>query len=155
MVRAGRPSKLTEETLAALEQGIKAQLPYKLACAAAGIGYSTFREWMVSAEKIREGAYVGKYKTELLEFEGRIKKAEAEGAKTLMTLIWRSATEGSWQAALAILERRHKKEFSLRSEQAIIGTDEGPVELTLTWSDTPPLPNQQDDAHDTKEDPRR
>jgi hypothetical protein len=89
MARIGRPSKLTPETLEALEQGIQAQLPYKLACEAAGIGYSTYREWMVAAEKIREGTYEGSLKTELLEFSDRMKKAEAEGAKRLITLIWR------------------------------------------------------------------
>jgi len=127
-------------------------MPYKLACEAAGIGYSTFRDWMVEAEKIHEGTYEGRRKTELLELSAAVRQAQARGALTLMAHIWAAATEGSWQAALAILERRHKKDFSLRQEQQVLGGAEGgPVELTLVWSDVPPLHNERED--DTKEEP--
>jgi hypothetical protein len=152
VARVGRPSKLTEETKEALLEGIEAQLPYKLACASAGIGYSTFRDWMAAGEAAEAGTYEGSSarKREFLEFRGAVRQAQARGAKTLMALIWAAASEGSWQAALAILERRHKKDFSLRSEQQVLGgADGGPVELTLVWSDVPQLPNAQEDVHNT------
>lgn len=138
----GRPSKLSEEVKETLVEGIEAGLPYKLACEAAGIGYSTFRDWMKNAEKIAAGEGKGiRNQAELLKFSEDVKRAEAEGAKTLMALIWSAASEGTWQAAAWILERRHKQDFSLRTEHGFVpGADGGEVELTLKWTDTPQTP---------------
>jgi hypothetical protein len=139
-VRRGRPSKLTPEVREALLEGIESQLPYNLACAAAGISYATFRNWMRAGEEAEAGTYTGPRKRELMEFAEAVGQADARGEAALLALIWAAATEGSWQAALAILERRHKEFFSLRHEQKVLGAPGEPIELTLVWNDVPALP---------------
>lgn len=47
----GKPTKRTPEVLAKLEECIKHGLSRKMSCAAAGIGYSTFKDWLNDHEE--------------------------------------------------------------------------------------------------------
>jgi len=146
VARAGRPSKLTEETKKLLNN-ITAGAPYEIACTAAGITYRTFRRWMRKGEHAKSG--------EFFQFFHAVEEANAQAAVRLLGAMQKAINEGNVGSAQFILERRFKKYFAQRSEQQVLGADGGPLELTLVWKDTVPLHNEREDTHDTKEDPRR
>lgn len=53
----GRPSKLTEETKDKLLKSLRTGNYYETACNYAGIGYRTFRTWMLKGEAAKSGEY--------------------------------------------------------------------------------------------------
>jgi transposase len=57
VIKMARPSKLTPEVTKRLTEAIRAGNYYEAACGYAGIGYSTFRAWMVRGEKAKSGKY--------------------------------------------------------------------------------------------------
>ncbi len=93
-----RPSKLTPEVTKRLTEAIRAGNYYEAACGYAGIGYSTFRAWMVRGEKAKSGKY--------REFVEAIKKAEHE-AEVRMVAMWQKHMPENWQAIATFLERRY------------------------------------------------
>src|SRR5690554_1102925 len=94
----GRPSKLTPEVIKRLTEAIRAGNYYEAACGYAGIGYSTFRAWMVRGEKAKSGKYP--------EFMEAIQKAEHE-AEVRMVAMWQKHMPENWQAIATFLERRY------------------------------------------------
>ena len=101
----GRPSKLTPEVTKRLTEAIRAGNYYEAACGYAGIGYSTFRAWMVRGEKAKSGKY--------REFMEAIKKAEHE-AEVRMVAMWQKHMPDNWQAIATFLERRHPDRWGRR-----------------------------------------
>ena len=93
-----RPSKLTPEVTKRLTEAIRAGNYYEAACGYAGIGYSTFRAWMVRGEEAKSGKY--------REFMESIKKAEQE-AEVRMVAMWQKHMPDNWQAIATFLERRY------------------------------------------------
>lgn len=116
----GRPSKLTEATIRRLEQAIRLGATYAQACTYAGIGYSTFREWMNAGKRARRGRA-----RELVE---RIERAEAEAAIALLAKIEQAANNGTWQAAAWKLERRYPEAYGRRRVE-FSGPEGGPVRV--------------------------
>ena len=78
-MKMGRPSKLTPEVQERICQAIRAGNYYEAACAYAGIGYSTFRVWMIKGEKAKSGKY--------REFLEAVTRAEHE-AEVRMVAQW-------------------------------------------------------------------
>jgi hypothetical protein len=70
-----------------------------VAVSAAGIGMSTYRDWM------RRGRSQKLVDVEHREFRARIESARAEGEARMVAVIARAAQEGDWRAALSLLER--------------------------------------------------
>ena len=95
----GRPTKLTPERQQVLVDAIRAGNYYETACAAAGIEYQTFRNWMVRGQEGRGARYV--------EFFEAITRAEHECEQEIVQL-WRDAMPDDWRAAQMFLERRHR-----------------------------------------------
>ena len=93
-----RRSKCTPETIAKIEQGISLGMTYKLAAQYAGIGESTFYQWVKEAE-------AGDPRKR--EFAEALNRAEAHGAAAALACIAKAAKGGTWQAAAWILERRY------------------------------------------------
>jgi hypothetical protein len=93
-----RPSKLTPEVTKRLTEAIRAGNYYEAACGYAGLGYSTFRAWMVRGEEAKSGKY--------REFMESIKKAEHE-AEVRMVAMWQKHMPDNWQAIATFLERRY------------------------------------------------
>lgn len=93
-----RRSKCTPETIAKIEQGISLGMTYKLAAQYAGIGESTFYQWVKEAEE-------GDPRKQ--EFAEALNRAEARGAAAALACIAQAAKGGTWQAAAWILERRY------------------------------------------------
>ncbi len=98
VIKMARPSKLTPEVIKRLTEAIRAGNYYEAACGYAGIGYSTFRAWMVRGEKAKSGKY--------REFMEAIKKAEHE-AEVRMVAMWQKHMPENWQAIATFLERRY------------------------------------------------
>ncbi len=101
-----RPSKLTPEVTKRLTEAIRAGNYYEAACGYAGIGYSTFRAWMVRGEEAKSGKY--------REFMESIKKAEQE-AEVRMVAMWQKHMPDNWQAIATFLERRYPDRWGRRN----------------------------------------
>jgi transposase len=92
---AGRKTKYTPETVNKIVQALKMGATHELACNYAGIGVSTFHDWM-SAKP---------------EFSEAVKEAEGAAAVGWLAKIEKAANEGTWQAAAWKLERRYPREY--------------------------------------------
>ena len=105
MSKVGRPTKLTPEVQEKICNAIRAGNYYEAACAYAGIGYSTFRAWMIKGEKAKSGKY--------REFMEAIKKAEYE-AEARLVAQWQKHMPENWQAIATFLERRYPERWGKR-----------------------------------------
>ena len=106
----GRPTKFTPERREKIIQLIKAGNYLETATQAAGIDYSTFRNWMNRGENAlqrqSEGDKLTKVEKEFVDFVEHIQKAEAEAEARNLMIINKAASD-SWQAAAWYLERKH------------------------------------------------
>jgi len=121
---AGRPSKLTPESQTRLLDAIRAGNHYEPACRYAGIGYSTFRTWMIKGEEQRSGQF--------REFLEAVKQAEAE-AEMSMVAVWQKEAVDNWQAARDFLERRFPERWGRKDRVSaeLSGPAGGPVEVDV------------------------
>lgn len=101
-----RPSKLTPEVIKRLTEAIRAGNYYEAACGYAGIGYSTFRAWMVRGEKAKSGKY--------WEFVEAITRAEYE-AEVRMVAQWQKHMPEDYRAIRDFLERRYPDRWGRRN----------------------------------------
>ncbi|MDZ4817260.1 MAG: hypothetical protein SGI71_13505 [Verrucomicrobiota bacterium] len=91
----GRPTKRTPDRTAALLQAIESGMPYKSACAIAGIHFDTFNEWRKTNS----------------EFSEQVEGAQAIAIQRAVNCIMDAALK-DWKAAAWFLERRACDEFS-------------------------------------------
>jgi hypothetical protein len=111
----GRPLKLTADLQAKLVQALALGSTRRAACEYAGIGEATLREWLT-----RRGAVYS-------ALAAAIKEAEAKSTIGALAKIQKAATDGQWQAAAWLLERRHPEEYGRRQVVALARAAE-PVE---------------------------
>lgn len=97
----GRPTKYNAVVVEAIVSALKAGATYEHAAAAGGISYQTFNEW----------------RKDLPEFSEAIKAAEGDAARLLLGKIQAAASEGAWQAAAWILERRWPEQYGRNLHQ--------------------------------------
>lgn len=90
-----RKSKYTPEVIEKLTQALAMGATYELACGYAGIGASTFYEWLAAKP----------------EFAETVKGAEGKAAVGWLAKIEKAATNGAWQAAAWKLERRYPEQY--------------------------------------------
>lgn len=119
--RPGRPSKLVPTVTEKLFEGIKHGLSYSLACARAGVDYSTFRRWIEKGSQQASGEYH--------DFCDELAAAEADGALVNVLRI-KDASKKDWRAAAWLLEARHPDEYG-RKRIEVTGKDGGPVESAV------------------------
>ena len=124
-----RPTKKTEDAAETLARFVKQGATFKDACYAAGIGYSTGRQWVKEAEA--EDAPDDKR-----AFLALIQKAQAEGKIERIKRIEAAGKKGSWQADAWYLERMYPEEFG-RQRLEVTGAEGGPVKVALDWGDGP------------------
>jgi hypothetical protein len=91
----GRPTKRTKAVLTPLFEAIRTGVPYKLACAAAGISYECFNKWRQNDPA----------------FDAEVEQAAAQPAVKLFNTIREQAPE-TWQAGAWTLERRFPEMFA-------------------------------------------
>jgi len=94
-------SKCTKARIDRVAQGIRLGMTNKLAAQYGGICERTFHYWMKAAEQPNATK-------NHLHFLQAIKAAEADNAARCLLAIDEAATDGSWQAAAWMLERRHR-----------------------------------------------
>lgn len=111
---AGRRTKYTPETVDKLTQAIRLGATYQLACNYAGIGVSTFHDWLNAKP----------------EFSQAIKEAEGKAAVLWLGKIEQAASDGNWQAAAWKLERRYPDMYG-RNRVELTGANGGPVQVEM------------------------
>jgi hypothetical protein len=112
---AGAKPKITAEVEARLLQLLQAGATKKDAVLACGISDQT----LLNHEK------------RSLDFLERMKKAEAESACEKALVISKAARAGSWQAALAWLERRRPEEWGRKDRVEVTGEDRQPIKIDI------------------------
>lgn len=100
---AGRPSKLTHEVQERIVKVLANGGHYVTAATAAGVDYTTFRNWMLQGTQARSGQY--------FDFFHAVKAAEAQ-AEADAVEAWKGAIPESWQAARDFLARRFPERWS-------------------------------------------
>ena len=112
---AGRPTKYTPETSKIILDAIGLGVPFRHACAMAGIDESTFSRW----------------RDRYADFADAVKAAEARAVAGRLARI-RRAEDESWQAAAWYLERRYPQEFG-RTVQDVNhgGQADNPVPIVI------------------------
>jgi transposase len=121
---AGRRSKYTPETVDKLTQAIRLGATYQLACNFAGIGVSTFHEWLNAKP----------------EFAEVITQAEGDAAIKWLALVNKHATDQAQWAAW-MLERRYPEMYG-RQRMEITGADNGPIQTEIIIRQ---IPERKDD----------
>lgn len=102
--KGGRPSKFTPELREKLLQAIRIGVTYKLACQAVGLAYSTFNQWMRLGESDNPPH-------DFKQFAEDVKRSEGEGLAHAIGVIRKAASEGTWQAAAWLAERRYPVDY--------------------------------------------
>jgi hypothetical protein len=96
----GAPTKLTDELRVAVERDLAAGVPVAVAAQSAGVGRRTLHRWLDRGLVVRRGLAAAAEPGPTLD--ERLDQAE----EPLVAIIVAAAKRGSWQAALALLERR-------------------------------------------------
>ena len=118
--RGGRPTKLTKDVRRRILRAIRAGSYLEPACVAAGVGYSTYREWVRRFPK----------------FRAAVERAQAVAEVRLVGL-WRDAAVKDWKAAKELLARRHPDRWSTEA-RVTVAHEEDELE---------PLIQSREDAH--------
>lgn len=119
----GRRTKLTPKVQERIINAVRAGLRYKEAAQVAGIDESTFYNWKKRGAQAKSGLY--------FEFYQALKRAEAEGEFALIARIQQEASNGTWQAAAWILERRHPERWGRR--MTLAGDKDEPLRVIFAW----------------------
>lgn len=104
----GRPTKLTSETHDSIVKDIGNGVTFVDAAGAAGIEYTTFRDWMKRGEVETKGIYYNFYHA--------CKAAQAQARKRFTLVIAKAASEGDWRAALEYLKRHDPENWGDKSD---------------------------------------
>jgi len=110
--RIGRPSKFTPLVRRRILKAIRRGNHFHIACAAAGIGYSTFREWC----------------NRFPEFAEAVERAQAQAERRLVSL-WAHAATTDWRAAKELLARRHPDRWGPKAEVTVTEGPANPPDL--------------------------
>lgn len=113
---AGRKTKYTPDTVQRITEAIRLGATYELACGYAGIGVTTFHDWLNAKP----------------EFSQAIKEAEGKGAIGWLAKIEKAASEGTWQAAAWKLERRYPQQYGrqIQEHQGTMSIDYAGLSIT-------------------------
>jgi Helix-turn-helix domain of resolvase len=110
--RPGRPSKLSPDAVAQLEQLVRAGTTIDVAAAFVGVSRGTFYRWLKQGENARAG-------TVARDLHDRVARARAESESVLVARIGQAAAKGSWQAAAWLLERRFPERWMKPTERPL------------------------------------
>lgn len=126
MARAGRKSKYTPEVLRAVCDAIREGNTQQDSAALAGIGVSTFHEWMAKYPEFAEGVE---------KAHADFKRANVAAIRAAGVRPQKDGTlKGQWQANAWLLERKYPDEYGQRVTIKISPADE---ELLKKYKLTP------------------
>lgn len=94
-----KPTKYNKETEEAICKAIRLGATFKDAAGKAGIGYTTLNEWRNSNPS----------------FASEVDRAELDWKLARIQRIMLAGQKGDWRADLALLERRYKDEYALKT----------------------------------------
>ena len=136
--KRGRPSKFTPERTEKVLHALRAGNYRETACRYAGISYTTFRKWLMTAEQPDAPP-------EYIEFAEAVEKAEADAEIFDLAIIRRASqdqhddngdlvSKGSWQAAAWIRERKNPERWGRReaTKVEVTGAEGGPVQMQVS-----------------------
>ena len=150
--RAGRPSKLTDETAGKILDNIALGLPIERACRLAGICRRTYTDWIKrgrgrpdpdpDSDKLESEPDPAD--AEYREFFERAEVAKIEGELSLLKRI--HAARAGWQTAAWLLERRYPDRYSLRRHYDLTARDESgaPKRVTFGFTRRGPDPGESE-----------
>lgn len=124
--KAGRHSKLTPEVQKKIVSAIRAGNYAQVAAKYAGIGESTYYNWLQRGRDENKGIY--------REFLEAVKRAESEAEVRTVALIHRHM-EGSWQAAMTYLERKFPDRWGRTNRLKVEVKSRDALKETLAVSD--------------------
>jgi transposase len=119
-----RRTKLTEERQFRICEEIRDGQYAQVAAQLAGIGETTFWQWMKRGEREADdpdSIYAG--------FRKAVKEAQAEAEQAMIQVVRRAAFAGTWQAAAWYLERTHTDRYGRFTKVAVEGTEGAPITL--------------------------
>jgi transposase len=118
----GRPAKLTPELQNKICDAIRAGNYLETAAAFAGIGKSTFYDWLRRGQRVSKGIYH--------DFSEAVEKALADSEARDVALIAKAAADGQWQAAAWRLERKFPDRWGRRDRHQVEANIQGTVKVT-------------------------
>lgn len=126
-----RPTDCTPEMTAAVVAELERRPSIRAACAAVGIGQSTYHQWVAKGDAGEQACYV--------EFAERTRAARDKGVARLFNRVVEAGEGGDWRADAWLLERVAPDEFSTRVRTEVSGPDGGAVQaqvqVQVAWSD--------------------
>lgn len=125
-----RPVKLDEKRRERLLEALRAGNYMETACAYAGVGKSTFYNYLSQARDARskEGDLT-EHEEWLVELLDAVEKARADAEVRNVHLIQHAAQGGTWQAAAWFLERSMPGKWARREKVEMSGPEGGPITL--------------------------
>jgi len=99
-----RPTKLDEDTQAAIVRSLAVGATRKDAAEGAGIDYRTFLNWMDSGSQTKRGKF--------FQFFQSCTRAEAQAKLKYTNTVAKAAADGDWRAAMEFLKRRDPANWS-------------------------------------------
>jgi len=117
----GRRSKLTPELQKHIVSLVAEGNYFSTACAACGIGETTFYGWMERGRNAKSGKFV--------EFVKAIKRAEGQAEATRLRRIAKAGDKGNWTADAWYLERKNPEKWGNKGKIEHSGKIELEIEI--------------------------
>lgn len=116
-----RAVRLTDERKSLILVQLRRGCHLETAFALANVPGTTYRSWMMQArtslDKAEKGERVTERQKQLIKFFVEVERAQAEAEVRAVSNVHQAASTGSWQAALAFLERRYPERWAKREER--------------------------------------
>lgn len=111
----GQPTKLTKEVQERIVGQIRIGGYLRYAVESGGIGFTTFQNWMERGRKYEAGEGAERDRP-YFDFATAVRKAQAEDALRMQSVITRAALGGDWHAASWALEKKYPLEYGSRAQ---------------------------------------
>ena len=137
----GRPSKLTDDTVRKLNQGLKLGLSQKKAANFAGISETTFYRWQREFKRIdndcqgNSDLIKNADDLNLWEFWQSLKKSRIEGELAHVANITEAANNGVWQASAWFLERSNPQDWGKDKRELEEQAEGKTIEFSIKYSE--------------------
>jgi len=139
--KVGRKTDLTPELQEKIVGYIQGGNYVETAVAAAGIGKTSFYNWMDRGKTIQDQMKADPeytpsvYELPFVEFVNAIEEAQAKAEALHVAVIQKAAITGTWQASSWWLERTRAKKFARMEKTELTGADGGAVRIDVSTED--------------------